>query len=74
MRNLKNFSFQETLEYVEKLPPEEQRTLLEIINKRLTERRRWEIARNAQETLQAVRDKKAKYGSVEDLRRDLLAD
>ena len=74
MSNLNNFSFQETLEYVEKLPPEEQRTLLEIINKRLTERRRWEIARNAQETLRTVRDKKAKFGSVGDLKRDLLAD
>ena len=74
MRNLNNFSFQETLEYVEKLPPEEQRTLLEIIKKRLTERRRWEISRNARETLKAVREQKAKYGDTEDLKSDLFAD
>ena len=74
MRNLNNFSFQETLEYVDKLPPEEQRTLLEIINKRLTERRRWEISRNARETLKAVMEQKAKYGDTGDLKSNLLVD
>jgi len=65
MKNLKSISIQEALETIEKLPLEEQETLLEIIKKRLIEKRREEIARNAQETLKAVSEKKAKYGNVE---------
>jgi len=42
--------------------------------RRLVERRRAEIARNATATLQAVREGRARYGSVEDLKRDLLAE
>ena len=38
------------------------------------ERRREEIARQAAATLQAVREGRARYGSVEDLKRDLLAE
>jgi len=63
---------QQALDVVERLPPDDQETLIDLIRHRLIERRRDEIARNAQETLQAVRDGRAQYGSVEDLRRDLL--
>ena len=45
---------------------------MDLIQHRLVEKRRAEIARNAKETLQAVRDGRAQVGSVEDLRRDLL--
>ena len=72
MSYLKKSQFQEVLTTVEKLQFEEQETLLEIIKKRLAERRRNEIYQNAQDTLKAVRDKKAKYGSVEDFKKDLL--
>lgn len=65
---------QHALETAEALPPEDQETLIEIIQRRLTERRRAEIARNAQVTLQAVRGGHARSGSVEDLKRDLLAE
>ena len=65
---------QQALDVVESLPPDDQETLIDLIRHRLIERRRDEIARNAEETLQAVRDGRAQYGSVEDLRRDLLGE
>jgi hypothetical protein len=64
----------QALDVVESLPPDDQKTLIDLIRHRLVERRSAEIARNAQETLQAVRDGRAQYGSVEDLRRDLLGE
>ena len=46
---------------------------IDLIRRRLIERRRAEIARHAAETLRAVREGRARVGTVEDLRRDLLA-
>ena len=63
--------FQHALDVVEQLPLEDQATLIAIIRQRLIERRRDEIAANAEATRAAVREGRAKYGSVEDLRRDL---
>ena len=62
---------QQALDIVEELPPEDQETLIELIQRRLVERRRAEIAGNAAATLQAVREGRARFGSVEDLERDL---
>jgi len=62
---------QRALDAVEELSMEEQETLVEVIERRLVEWRRAEIARNASATLQAVRDGSARYGSVEDLKHDL---
>lgn len=74
MRNDRVTTLQNALDYIEKLPPEIQETLIEIIKKRMIDRRREQIARNAEDTLNAVREKKAKYGTVEELKRDLLGD
>lgn len=63
--------FQQALDAVEKLSPEDQETLINLIWHRLVEWRRAEIARNATATLQAVREGRARYGSIEDLKRDL---
>ena len=65
---------QQALDFIERLPPEDQETLIELIRRRLVERRRAEIARNAAVTLQAVREGQARYGSVEDVKHDLLAE
>jgi hypothetical protein len=65
---------QRALDVVEELSMEEQETLVEVIERRLVEWRRAEIARNAAATLQAVRDGSARYGSVEDLKRDLASE
>ncbi len=63
--------FQQALDIIEQLPPEDQTSLIEIVQQRLTEQRRAEIARNARATLQAFREGRARYGTLEDLRRDL---
>jgi len=64
---------QEALEVVERLPLEDQVTLIELLERRLAESRRDEIARHAAATLRAVREGRARFGSVDDLKRDLLA-
>ena len=47
---------------------------MEIVRQRQSARRRDEIATHARNTLQAFREGRASYGTVDDLRRDLLAD
>lgn len=69
--NIQTSYFQDVIETVEKLPPDDQMLLVEIIRQRLSEQRRIEIAQSAQETLKAVREMRAQFGSVGDLRRDL---
>lgn len=66
--------FQKALEIVERLPPVDQEALIEVIRLRLLEQRRSEIAANAEDTRQALREGRAKYGDLNDLRRDLLED
>ncbi len=74
MAQVKASLLQQALDIVEKLPPEDQVTLMELIERRLAERRRAEIARNAAATLRAVREGQARYGSVDDLKQDLVAE
>jgi uncharacterized membrane-anchored protein YjiN (DUF445 family) len=64
-------NFNEILERVDKLSEEEQEMLTDIIRNRLRERRREEIARNAKETYQALKEGRAKTGTVDDIKRDL---
>ena len=64
--------FQKALDAVESLPFDEREEVVEIIRMRLAEDRREEIAANAREAVKAVREKRAKYGTIEDLKRDLL--
>ncbi|MBW1614339.1 MAG: hypothetical protein JRJ57_10305 [Deltaproteobacteria bacterium] len=64
--------FQKALDAVESLPFDEREEIIEIIKRRLAEDRREEIAANAREAVKAVREKRAKYGTIEELKRDLL--
>jgi len=66
--------FQKAIDAVESLSFDDREELLDIIRMRLAERRRDEIAANAREAVQAVREKRAKFGSVEDLKKDLLSE
>jgi hypothetical protein len=66
--------FQQVLDLVELMSFEDQASFIEVLNHRLTDYRREEIARNAAMTLQAIRDREAQYGSIEDLKRDMLKD
>jgi hypothetical protein len=65
-------SIQKVIEDFETLSLEDQDLLLELIRKRRIERRRAEIARNTAQTLTEIETGKAKQGSLEDLRADLL--
>jgi len=70
----KNTPYQKAIEAVESLPYDEREEILELLRMRIAEHRRDEIAANARETLKAVREKRAKFGTIEDLRKDLLED
>ena len=65
--------FEAALDVIDRLPPDDQEAIIEIVRKRMTERRRREIADNAQATLQAFRQGRASYGTVDDLRQELEA-
>ncbi|NQT55041.1 MAG: hypothetical protein HQ551_02295 [Desulfobacteraceae bacterium] len=67
-----NTPFQKALDAVESLPFDAREEIVEIIKMRLAEDRREEIAVNAREAVKAVREKRAKYGTVEELKKDLL--
>jgi len=65
---------QQVLDEIEKLEADDQHTVIEIVRRRLIERRRGEIAENARVTVQAFREGNTRYGTVDDLRRDLLGE
>lgn len=65
-------SFQEIIDSLEKLSIDEQDYLFELIKKRRIEKRRLEIANNAQATLECFKQGTAKTESVDDLIADLL--
>ena len=67
-------SFQKAIDAVESLSFDDREELLEILRMRIAEQRRDEIAANAHEAVQAVREKRAKFGTIEDLKKDLLKD
>ncbi len=65
-------TFQTVIDYVEELSEDEQDILFELIQKRRIEKRRAEIAVNAQNTLNALKLGRAKRGTVADFKADLL--
>jgi hypothetical protein len=64
MEQAKISLFQQALDVVAELPPEDQEALVDLIQRRLIEWRRAEIARNATTTLQTVREGRVGYGMV----------
>lgn len=64
-------TFNSAIEMVESLPESQQEDLIEIIRRRLHEKRRNEIARNIEIARQELRDGQVKIGSIEDLMKDL---
>jgi hypothetical protein len=65
---------QQVLDEIEKLVPQDQQVVIEIVRQRLIERRRAEIAQNARAAVQAFKEGRAQYGSLDDLRRDLAGE
>ncbi len=65
---------QQALDVFEQMPLDEQETLAELVQRRVSDRRRAQLACDARATLRAAREGRAKYGTIEDLERDLLAE
>jgi hypothetical protein len=63
--------FQEVIETVEALPPDDQIMLVEIIRQRLIEYRRAELASDVAESRAAYQSGDVRRGSVADLMEDL---
>ncbi len=63
--------FQDALDMVESLPEEQQETLIDIIRRRLIERRREVLAEHIKEAREEYRRGEARRGTVDDLMEDL---
>jgi len=64
-------SFQDLIEAVESMPLDDQFMLVELINKRIKEKRRAELVAEVQETRSAFARGEVKRGTFEDLMKDL---
>ncbi len=63
--------FQEAIETVEALPPDDQALLIEIIRQRLIQHRRSELAAEIAEAREAYRRGEVRRGTVADLMKEL---
>lgn len=66
-----SLSFQDLIDAVESLPLDDQSMLVELINKRIIEKRRAELVAEVGEAREAFRQGEVKRGTVEDLMKDL---
>lgn len=66
-----SLSFQDLIDAVESLPLDDQSMLVELINKRIIEKRRAELVSEVEEAREAFRKGEVKRGTVEDLMKDL---
>lgn len=64
-------SFQEIIEDIEALPPDDQELLIELIRQRLIQRRRTELVMEVAEARRAYRQGKVRRGTVADLMQEL---
>lgn len=66
-----SLSFQDLIEAVESLPLDDQSILVELINKRIIEKRRAELVAEVRESREAFERGEVKCGTVKDLIKDL---
>ena len=66
--------FQNALDAVDSLSLDAREEIIGILLRRLAEDRREEIAANASEAIASVKEKRAMFGSVEDLKKDITGD
>jgi len=71
MRERASSPFQVAIETVEKLAPEEQEMLMEVVYRRLLERRRAELAEDIAAAREAYRRGDVRRGTVDDLMAEL---
>ena len=74
MQGVATSPYQSALEHIDLLALEDQEVLIEEVHYRLIDRRRSEIARNAEETVSQFRRGQADTGSIDDLRRALAGE
>lgn len=67
----KTITIEEVLEDIEHLNTEDQKYIIELISKRLIDKRRKEISKRAKEAENNYKKGKSKRGSLEDLGEDL---
>ena len=66
-----SFSFQDLIDAVESLPLDDQSMLVELINKRIIEKRRSELVTEVQEARKAFENGEVRRGTALDLMKDL---
>jgi hypothetical protein len=66
-----SLSFQDLIEAVESMPLDDQSMLVELINKRIIEKRRVALVDEVQEARRAFKRGEVKRGTLEDLMKDL---
>ena len=66
-----SLSFQDLVDAVESMPLDDQSMLVELINKRIIEKRRAELVARVQEARDAFKRGDIKSGTFEDLMKDL---
>jgi hypothetical protein len=68
---VQTLSFQDLIEAVEAMPLEDQSIFVELINKRIIEKRRLELVAEVREARRAFESGEVKRGSFRDLIKDL---
>jgi hypothetical protein len=68
---MKSATFQQALEMIEALPPEQREDLIELVRRRLIEERRERLARSISEARQEFERGETKRGTVDELMREL---
>lgn len=66
-----SMSFQDLIDAVESMPLDDQSMLVNLINKRIQEKRRSELVSEVQEARDAFKSGEVKRGTFEDLMKDL---
>jgi len=66
-----SYCFQEVIEAVEALPPDDQELLIEIVRQRLIQQRRAELAADIAETRSAYQRGEVRRGTIADLMEEL---
>ena len=69
-----SLSFQDLIDAVESMPLDDQSMLVELINKRIIEKRRAELVAEVQGARCAFKRGEVKRGTFEDLMKDLMKD
>ncbi len=68
---VQTLSFQDLIEAVEAMPLEDQSIFVELINKRIIEKRRAELVADVEDSRRAFESGNVKRGSLRDLMKDL---